>query len=193
MSYVRAVGRALFGGKNGGRPRAGAGAPADLDPGHYLSPEAYAFGLMRAAVPTDRARELIRIAVRRYEAQEAGESLESATIRQRSERRWAQAEANAIAGRALLRDVGYLDPEPDLYRTPLDPAMGARRAAALPAHDGPDLQGAAGMSLSLLAAFLGGAIIGFLAGFTLLLHGLRRKMSRLENLFASVTGEPRPG
>ncbi len=86
--------------------------PAALDPGRYPTPEAYAFGLMRAAVPTDEARELLRAAVRRLEAETlAGPRPESDRS---ANRRAAQREAAALASRQLLREVAYVDPDPEL-------------------------------------------------------------------------------
>lgn len=82
--------------------------PNPLDPSCYRDIEEYAYALMRLAVPTDVARELLRVAVRRDAAQRQADS--EAWRREQAEdladRRQMAAEISAAR---LLREAGWLD------------------------------------------------------------------------------------
>ncbi len=68
------------------RERARGEQPPWLDPARYAGPESYALALAWYHVPADRARELLRAAIRRSEQEtlENWQATESSTCRRRA-------------------------------------------------------------------------------------------------------------
>ena len=93
------------------RERARGEQPPWLDPARYSGPESYAVALAWYHVPADRARELLRAAIHRWE-RESLENWQATERRQRAaDAHEARVTGATAAAERLLRDVGWREEE----------------------------------------------------------------------------------